>query len=123
MSSSWCAATASSTTWKTMTFIASWSKRAIRKRRARSWSPWRTEAAGRTTSPSSSLAFPPTLHELSAMFDTRNGNGAEFVSGDDRAYDLLKRKTSSDWTTTATGYRMLGRLTMKKREQAEMTYS
>ncbi len=57
------------------------------------------------------------------MFDTRNGNGAEFVSGDDRAYDLLKRKTSSDWTATATGYRKLGRLPMKKGEPAEETYS
>lgn len=57
------------------------------------------------------------------MFDPRNGNGAEFVSGDDRAYDLLKRKTSSDWTATATGYRKLGRLPMKKGEPAEETYS
>jgi len=57
------------------------------------------------------------------MFDTRNGNGAEFVSGDDRAYDLLKRKTISHWSGTATGYRKLGRLPMKKGEPAEETYS
>jgi len=57
------------------------------------------------------------------MFDPRNGNGAEFVSGDDRASDLPKRKTGADWTATATGYRKLGRLPMKKGEPAEETYS
>jgi len=57
------------------------------------------------------------------MFDPRNGNVAEFVSGDDRASDLLKRKTGADWTATATGYRKLGRLPMKKGEPAEETYS
>ena len=54
------------------------------------------------------------------MFDPRNGNVAEFVSG---ASDLLKRKTGADWTATATGYRKLGRLPMKKGEPAEETYS
>ncbi len=57
------------------------------------------------------------------MFDPRNGNVAEFVSGDDRASDLLKRKTISHWSGTATGYRKLGRLPMKKGEPAEETYS
>jgi len=57
------------------------------------------------------------------MFDPRNGNVAELVSGDDRASDLLKRKTGADWTATATGYRKLGRLPMKKGEPAEETYS
>ena len=57
------------------------------------------------------------------MFDPRNGNGAEFVSGDDRASDLLKWKTGSERSGTATGYRKLGRLPMKKGEPAEETYS
>ena len=57
------------------------------------------------------------------MFDPRHGNVAEFVSGDDRASDLLKRKTISDWTATATGNRKLERLPMKKGAPAEETYS
>src|SRR5712691_8492529 len=47
---------ASSITWKTRTFIASWSRRATPKRPARSLSRWRTGEAERTTSRSSSRA-------------------------------------------------------------------
>ncbi len=57
------------------------------------------------------------------MFDPRNGNGAEFVSEDGRTSDLLKWKTGSDWSATATGHRKLGRLPMTKGEPAEETYS